>query len=397
MKKILFLILLFCCFLPLGVFASEKQINLYLFYGKECPHCEAEMKFLDEFMKKHENVKLTKYEVWYDKDNQDLFARAKEIMDYPSTGIPYLIIGEDVIVGYSEAYTKKTIEDRIKYYEKNNYRDLFGEEMGYVEKDTSNNLDANTNFKFNIPILGEIDAKSVSLPLIAIIMGFVDGFNPCAMWVLIFLISMLFGMKNKKRMWILGLAFIITSGLVYLGFMLSWFNLTNVISEVLLLRALVGLFAVVFGSINLYRYYKSIITKEVGCDVTSKKQRISIMNRITKIVKYDKFVFSVLGIMLLAISVNLIELMCSLGLPVMFTQILSLNNLNTLNYVVYMGLYILFFLLDDIVIFAIAVKTSEIKAISNKYTKYSHLIGGVIMLLIGVLMIFKPEWLMFNF
>ena len=101
--------------------------------------------------------------------------------------------------------------------------------------------------------------------------------------------------------------------------------------------------------------------------------------------------------MVLAFLVNLIELLCSLGLPVIFTEVLSLNNLSTTEYILYMLLYILFFLIDDIVIFVIAMKTLEIKAISNKYTKYSHLIGGIIMLILGILMILKPEWLMFNF
>jgi hypothetical protein len=101
--------------------------------------------------------------------------------------------------------------------------------------------------------------------------------------------------------------------------------------------------------------------------------------------------------MLLAFSVNLIELLCSLGLPVIFTQVLSLNNLSTIEYIIYMIIYIIFFLIDDIIIFVIAMKTLEIKAISNKYTKYSHLIGGLIMLIIGLLLILKPEWIMFNF
>ena len=101
--------------------------------------------------------------------------------------------------------------------------------------------------------------------------------------------------------------------------------------------------------------------------------------------------------MALAISVNLVELACSAGLPLIFTQVLAFNNLNFLQYGFYMFLYVLFFLMDDIVVFAIAMKTLDIKGISSKYGKYSHLIGGILMLLIGLLMIFKPEWLMFNF
>ena len=122
-----------------------------------------------------------------------------------------------------------------------------------------------------------------------------------------------------------------------------------------------------------------------------------IFSRIKKITTEKKFILSIVGIMALAISVNLVELACSAGLPLIFTQVLAFNNLNFLQYGFYMFLYILFFLMDDIVVFAIAMKTLDIKGISSKYGKYSHLIGGILMLLIGLLMIFKPEWLMFNF
>ena len=101
--------------------------------------------------------------------------------------------------------------------------------------------------------------------------------------------------------------------------------------------------------------------------------------------------------MLLAFSVNIIELLCSLGLPVMFSEILTLNNVNNTMKIIYSLVYVFFFLIDDIIIFIIAMKTLEIKAISNKFGKYSHLIGGLIMLAIGLLMLYKPEWLMFNF
>ena len=100
--------------------------------------------------------------------------------------------------------------------------------------------------------------------------------------------------------------------------------------------------------------------------------------------------------MVLAVSVNVIELACSAGFPLLFTQILSLNDLNSLQYLIYVLIYVLFFLIDDIIIFLIALKTLKITGISNKYTKYSHLIGGILMLVVGLLLIFKPEIIMFQ-
>ena len=145
---------------------------------------------------------------------------------------------------------------------------------------------------------------------------------------------------------------------------------------------------------KVVRYFK---TKDAGCDVVEKKKRKKLMIRIKSILENKKFLFSLIGIIVLAISVNLIELLCSLGLPVMFTEILAYNNITGIRELIYIIIYVIFFLIDDLIVFFIAMKTLKITAISNKYTKYSHLIGGIIMLIIGLLMIFKPEWLMFNF
>ena len=252
------------------------------------------------------------------------------------------------------------------------------------------------SYSVDTGLFGVVSLKNVSLPIFTIILGAVDGFNPCAMWILIFLITMMFSMHDRKKMWILGLTFIFTSGFVYLCFMVSWLSLASFLNSVVLIRFLIACFAVLFGMVNIYRYIKSL-NSDVGCDVTNKKKRVKIMERIKKIVNEKSFLLSILGIVLLAFSVNLIELLCSLGIPVMFTNVLAMNDLSALEYVIYIGLYLLFFLIDDILIFVIAMKTLKIKGISNKYTKYSHLIGGIIMLLLGILMVIKPEWLMFNF
>ncbi len=249
---------------------------------------------------------------------------------------------------------------------------------------------------YEVPILGSVSAKKVSLPIFSSVVGLVDGFNPCAMWILVFLITMMFNMKDRKKMWILGLTFILTSGIVYLLFMISFLNIAMFLTKVKLIRLGISIFAIIFGMTNIYRYCSSL-KNDVGCDVTDAKKRSKIMERIKKITNEKKFLLSLLGIIVLAASVNILELLCSLGLPVVFIEVLSLNNLNNIEHVIYFGLYILFFLIDDILVFVIAMKTLSIKGISNKYTKYSHLIGGIIMVLIGILMVVKPEWLMLNF
>lgn len=396
MKKIIIFIITLLSFIP-NIKAEEKQLDLYLFYGDGCPHCKALEEYLDDYLKDKDNIKLHEYEIWYSEENQNLFKKVQNAMNIKANGIPYLVIGEDVVQGFIENYTEEKINGYIKYYQNKDYNDKAGVALGLKEETLNNStIKKDKDTKYEVPILGKIDAKKVSLPLLAVVIGAVDGFNPCAMWILLFLISMLLGMHDRKKMIILGLAFIFTSGLVYLLFMLSFLNIATFINNISILRLIISILALLFGLININSYFKSL-KKDTGCEVVDQTKRKKIVTRIKNIVNNNKFILSLIGIILLAASVNLIELLCSLGLPVIFTEILSLNNLSKIEKGTYILIYILFFLIDDIIIFLIAVFSSKVTAISNKYTKYSHLIGGLIMIIIGILMLVKPEWLMFNF
>lgn len=424
MKKILKFLIVFAVFLllPVSAKADEKVINIHLFYGNGCPHCAAEEEFLSDYLKDRTDVKLYKYEIWYDSHNQELLSKVqKEMGTTNKNGVPFTVIGKKTIVGYADGVTDEQIKDVINYYLNNDYRDYAGEITGKVKKtevkeditkDESKTEDKKenkmekaddtkdsdqTDENVTVPVLGKINAKKVSLPILAVVLGFVDGFNPCAMWILIFLITMLFNMKDRKKMWILGLTFILTSGIVYLMFMLAWLNLATFISKIAFIRLLIAVIALVVGLINVYKYIDSLKKKDEGCDVVDKKDRKKIMEKIISITREKKFIIALLGIMVLAASVNIIELMCSIGIPLLFTQILAMNNLSTFSYMIYMFIYIFFFLIDDIVIFVISMVTLKVTGLSTKYTKYSHLIGGIIMLIIGLLLIIKPELLMFNF
>ena len=398
-KKIIFVLILML-FIP-SVNASDK-VDIYLFYSELCSTCEKEIVFLEEYIKE-KDVNLVKYEVTRNKENDELLNKVRAKLNNKELTTPYTVIGTMGITGFNDS-VKEQIKAAVLKYQNNEYVDIV--DVVINDLDLEYTIDTPDDI-YNIPLLGDIDAKEVSLPLISIIIGFIDGFNPCAMWVLLFLISMLLGMKNRRKMWTLGLTFIITSALVYLCFMLAWLNIAITLTQIAWVRFIIALIALLGGLINLSSYIKER-KKDSGCEIVDNKKRKSITKKIKEIIglvddeksfwKSEKsFILAIIGIIGLAISVNLIELACSSGLPLIFTQILALNELNTLQYVLYIVLYILFFLIDDIVIFVIAMKTFKLTGISTKYNKLSHLIGGIIMILIGILMILKPEWLMFKF
>lgn len=401
MKKYLiyFCIVIFSFFLSISN-VNAREINLYFFHGDGCPHCADEEEFLSKY--KDDNLNIVRYEVWYDEENSTFLEEVSNQMEFNVRGVPVTIVGDTVISGYSDTISKK-IERAIKFYKNddNEYRDAVQEvkDGTYEKKEKEDDFDkeeekSDDETTVDTPIFGKINLKNMSLSSSAVIIGLVDGFNPCAMWVLLFLISILIGMKDRKKMWIIGFSFLFTSALVYFLILLSWLNIVAKITTIIWIRNIIALVALGGGIYNVYKFFTS---KDSGCDVVDDKKRKTIFNKIKKFTKEKNIFLAVGGACLLAISVNLVELACSAGLPLVFGQLLALNNVSGIQGVFYTLLYVIFFMLDDMVIFIIAMLTTKVAAISTKYNKYSHLIGGLIMIVIGLLLLFKPGLLMFNF
>jgi len=154
--------------------------------------------------------------------------------------------------------------------------------------------------------------------------------------------------------------------------------------------------AVVVGGKSLKDFWKSRKTEGVVCEVSSKKNTQKIFAKIKDIVYKKSLWWSILGILLLGFSVNLVELACSAGFPAIFTQVLALNEMPIWKKYMYMVGYIFFYMLDDLLVFFIAMSTLKSKVFGTKYAKYTNLVGGLLILILGLLLIFKPEWLMFS-
>lgn len=213
------------------------------------------------------------------------------------------------------------------------------------------------------------------------------------MWVLLLLISMLFHLEEQWKKWFLGGLFLLTTAIMYFFFMLSWLNITILFGTLVYIRWLIGGLSIGGGIFNIRRYTQM----EPGCEIVDESKRLKIRDRLKAIYSQPVFALAAVGIVVLAVSVNLVELICSAGLPVLFTQILTLNDLSSTQHIMYLLLYLAMFMLDDVIVFVIAMKTAELTGISTKYARNAHLIGGILMILLGILMILKPAWLLLNF
>lgn len=243
---------------------------------------------------------------------------------------------------------------------------------------------------FHLPLLGRQDARNYSLPVLAVILGLVDGFNPCAMWVLVYLISLIMSLKDRKKIWFLVGSFVAASGILYFLFMTAWLNAFLFIGYLRPLTLLIGLFALWTGIRNIREF---IVTRGVvACKVIDGKTKKKTMNRIQLLVSSPLTLASIFGIIVLAFAVNSIEFLCSAGIPAIFTHVLAISAGSSLQYYAYILLYVFFFMLDDLVIFSSAVFAVN-SSLGEKYAGYCKAVGGIIMVVLGVLLTFFPDML----
>lgn len=399
MKKLFFLIILILTILlAKPSLAQEKPLNLYLFWGDGCPHCADEKVFLKEIEDDYPQLNIVEYEIWYNQDNAKLLQEISGKMGFTISGIPLTIIGEETITGFfNEKTTGKQIKEQIEKCLESGCSDPVADIVNRVQTapapgSSPEKAEPDEKYLITLPLVGEINAKEFSLPVLTIIIAGLDGFNPCAMWVLLFLITLLLGMKNKKRMWILGSAFIIASGFIYFLFLTAWLNLFIFISFIIWVRIAIGIVAIASG---IY-YLREFIRNKTECKVIVGERKDKMMTNLKFVTKLPSFWLALIGIIMIAFAVNLIELVCSIGLPAIYTNVLAVANLPAWQYYLLLILYIIIFMLDDMIVFVAAMLTLQTSGLSHKYGRYVNLIGGIAILILGILLILKPQWLMFG-
>ena len=399
-KRIVFLVVFLSLWMtkPGLVKAQEQKVVVNLFYLTTCPHCHDEIEFLKEY-EKEEEISVKKFEVTNSK-NRQLWSRVGNKIGAEVGSVPLTVIGDQFILGFDKPETTgEEIKDLVTKAKEENWLDITAE---YIVDDGKNFDEKVSEFKekvdqqkipTEVSLLGrKIRLDTLSLPMLTLVLGIVDGFNPCAMWILIFLISLLLNMDNRLKMWILGLTFIGVSGAMYFVMMAAWLNLFLLVGLIVWVRYIVGLFSVGAGGWQVRLWWQG---RGGGCETSEDEKRQKLFSRLKRVVYEEKLWLAIGGIAVLAFGVNLFELMCSAGLPAVFTSVLSLNNLPAWQYYLYILGYILLYMLDDFIIFVIAMITLKATGISSKYANWARLIGGVVMLYIGYAMLFHPENLAF--
>jgi len=379
MRKLVFFILLISfLFGGFDFVYAQGKVEVDFFYSAICPHCAEEKEFLKELEEKYPQIEIKQYEVLYSKDNQELLRVFYEEYQVPEGEwglVPVTFTSDKYFIGFSQQIANE-IENCLE--------ECLGEEKPVVQG-------------VKIPFLNEtIDISEMSLPVLTVTLGALDGLNPCAMWVLLFLIALLVNTRSRKRMWLVGGVFIIASGIIYYLILTAWLNLFLAISYVNLTRIIIGVFAIGVGiwQIKNFLTYHPGVCKVLG--ISSRiEEKMKLKEKAEKIATSPLTWVTIGGLLFLAFGVNLVEFFCSAGLPAIYTRILALNQISTLNHYLYLLLYTFVFMMDDLIIFSLAIITLGRVGFTEKYNYWATLIGGLLILILGLLLIFKPELLMF--
>lgn len=242
----------------------------------------------------------------------------------------------------------------------------------------------------DLPIFGRLEFESLGLPLFTVLVGLVDGFNPCAMWVLLFLLSVLVNLKDRKKIVAVAGVFVLISGLAYFAFMAAWLNIFLIVGYLRWSQIVLGLLAVAIGSIHVKDFFA--LHRGISLSIPE-SAKPGLYARVRKIVTAEHLYGAIIGAVVLAVLVNVIELLCTAGLPAVYTQILTMQELPPWKNYAYLGLYNLAYMFDDALMVTLVVVTLGKRKLQEEQGRWLKLLSGLVVLLLGLTLLFKPEWI----
>lgn len=365
---------------------DNRKLPLYLFWGDGCAHCEDEKQFLEKIKVDYPQIEILSFEVWHNKKNyQTLLEVSRRISGHQSSSVPFTVIGNEYMLGYKDDATSGA-----------EIRQLLDLYIAQSSNSQPNEMPMQPKATIKYPLLGILNLKTLSLPILTAALGTLDGFNPCSMWALVVLITLLINSGSKKKMWLVGWVFILTSAFSYFIYMTAWFALFSSLGAIRAVQTAISILAITLGAYFLYDWFKKRKQSALVCAVAPDKTKATIIRRLKNALTKNSVWLMIAGVILVTWSVNAIEFMCSAGIPTIYTGILAQNNLPTAGYYAYLGLYDFFYMLDDMVVLLIAAFTWKIFTASGKYTQYSRLLGGILILILGIIMLVSPRILMFG-
>lgn len=368
-------------------FATESVVRIHYFWAANCPHCAEARPALVEMVGRDSRVELVEHDVWGDRAafNQ-LLKQAEARGQMVST--PAILLGERLWFGFSPVQSREIAVELERCLAVGCDDPLVPvSESGSVpEKIAIPPADA----AVELPMLGRVGVDNLSLPVLTAVIGLLDGFNPCAFFVLLFLLSLLAHAHSRKLMLLVGGTFVFFSGLLYFLFMAAWLNLFLVAGALRGITLAAGLLAVLIAAINIKDFYFF----KVGLSLSiPERAKSGLFTRMRALVKTSKLPSVLAGTLVLALTANAYELLCTAGFPMIYTRILTLHHLQPWQHYLFLGFYSLFYVLPLLTIVLIFTWTLGSKKLSERQGRILKLLSGLMMLLLGGLLLSAPEQL----
>jgi thiol-disulfide isomerase/thioredoxin len=362
---------------PKQIEGPEEKVVLMLFWRDGCPRCQDEKEHLFPYLRQtYPELVIETYEVFSNESARQKFLDTADCVGFTPGSVPVTVVGEEYMIGYDSLETTgKEIEAMIT--------------RAYAAIGEGNQTcDVTDQNVVDIPGLGKVDLSEVSLPLFTMVLGLIDGFNPCAFFVLCFLLTLLIYAKSRAKILIVGLTFVFISGLVYFLFMSAWLNFFLFAGEIAFITTIGGIIAVALGVINFKEFF--LLGKGKVSTTISEEHKSKLFARMRGLVKSAAMLEILAGTIILAIVANTYELFCTLGLPMIYTRTLTLHGLDTMSYYLYLALYNVFYILPLMTIVLIFAWTLGSKKLTQGTGELLKLISGFMMLGFGLALIFQP-------
>ncbi len=373
--------------LPSG---GERKSTVVFFWGIGCPHCEEEKKFLADLKRSHPELEIRDYEVLYSAQNRELLAALLKRHGMQASGVPMTVIGSRVFRGFS-IQTKEAIEAAVREcLEKGCPDPLAPAEDAVHYRAPEPPAGQAKGLSVDIPLLGTLDAGNTSLPMLTLVIAGMDSFNPCAFFVLLSLLGLLVHARSRNKMMLVGGVFVFFSGFVYFLFMAAWLNLFLVMGNVKAITGVAGGVSLLIAAINIKDFFAFKKGVSLSIPDSAKPRLFDRMRRLLR----SNSLFSILaGTTVLAIMANSYELLCTAGFPMVFTRILTLNQLTTTSYYLYLAFYNVIYVAPLFIIVMMFTVTLGGKKLSEWQGRTLKLVSGTMMLGLGAVLLIEPSLL----
>jgi hypothetical protein len=350
---------------------TEPCRHIEVFHRTGCPHCGQAFQFLDQLQRNHPTITVQALEVNESPQVRRRFIELNRKFAVNRPGVPTFLICDNLMVGFQ---SEETTGVEIKR--------LLGLEPVTLHEPETGSIETGW--------FGALSAEGLGLPLFTVAIGLIDGFNPCAMWVLLFLLSLLVNLRDRRRIIVIAGTFVFVSGAVYFAFMAAWLNVFLIVGFSRALQVAVGLIAVLIGVVHVKDFFS--FNQGVSLSIPD-AAKPGLYARTRRVIQAENMLGALVGVTVVAMLVNLVELLCTAGLPAVYTQILASRSLSAAQYYLYLLLYNLAYIIDDALMVGIVVYTLSRHKLKESTGRWLKLLSGSVILVLGTLLLLAPRLL----